>query len=226
MPMIRELPADERPREKLLAQGKESLSNTELLALLIGSGASGESAMSPAARVLAALEDGIGSLAACTPEELVQVKGIGTATAARILAAAEIGRRAAGAAGARREKMLGPEDIAGTYEARLCGERQECFYSVLLNVKGERIGDALIARGGLCGVGVDPGDVFRPAVKRGAWGVVLVHNHPSGHPEPSEEDVALTKRLRDAGELLGIKVLDHIVIGKGKYVSLKNRKLL
>ncbi|MDR1797948.1 MAG: DNA repair protein RadC [Clostridiales Family XIII bacterium] len=224
MPTIKEIPADERPREKMLAQGGEALSNTELMALLIGSGTKEESAMALAVRTLAALEEGLGSLAASTPEELMAVKGIGKATAARILAAAEIGRRAAQPSPGG-GKMLGPDVVATAYGAKLSGEKQECFFSVLLNARGEKIGETLVARGGLSSVNVDARDVFRSAVKRGAWGVILVHNHPSGCPDPSEEDILLTKRLSAAGDVLGIKVLDHVIVGKGSHASLKNRKL-
>ncbi|MCL2493774.1 MAG: DNA repair protein RadC [Clostridiales bacterium] len=242
MAKIKELPAAERPREKLLGQGKESLSNAELLALLIGSGTREKGASALAEELLAALDDGVSSLGTAAPEELSGLKGIGDATAARVLAAAELGMRIAFAGldvpaacaaryggksvSARQPalRMMCPEDVAFPFRAKLAPELQECFYTVLLNVRGEKIGEALISRGSANSTEADPRDVFRPAVKRGASAVILVHNHPSGSPEPSEEDLRLTKRLVQAGELIGIRVLDHIIIGREGHVSLRGRR--
>jgi DNA repair protein RadC len=197
----------------------------ELLALLIGSGTTGDGVIALASRVLATMENGIGSLRGTSPEELTNIRGIGTATAARLLAAAELGVRIA-AAGPLREPKIGcPEDVARMYRAELAHEKQESLIAVLMNVRGELMGGELISRGGIRSADADPSDVFRPAVKRGAASVILVHNHPSGDPEPSESDILLTKRLVQAGELIGIRVMDHIIIGKGQHVSLKSREL-
>jgi DNA repair protein RadC len=224
--MIRELPAAERPREKMLGQGGKSLSNTELLALLIGSGTRDDSAIVLASRVLAAMENGLHSLLSASPEELILVKGIGEATACRLLAAAEIGMRISAADASARTHIGCPADVAAMYMAELGAEKQECLITLLLNARNEVIGKELITRGGISSSIADPRDVFRPAVKRGAGSIILVHNHPSGNPEPSESDVMITKRLCEAGALLGIEVIDHIIIGKGRHTSMKNKKLM
>jgi DNA repair protein RadC len=226
MPLIKELPVDERPREKLLKHGGKSLSNMELLALLIGSGTTGDSVLALASRVLAAMENGIGSLRGMSPEELTDIRGIGTATAARLLAAAELGVRIASMGPLSEPKIGCPDDVARMYRVELAHEKQECLIAVLMNIRGEAMCGELISRGGIRSADADPSDVFRPAVKRGAASVILVHNHPSGDPEPSETDILLTKRLVQVGELIGIRVIDHIIIGKGRHVSLKSRELL
>jgi DNA repair protein RadC len=226
MPKIRELPADERPREKLYRQGKTALSNTELLALLIGSGTKERGALALAQQLLASMEDGVASIGSATVEELTEVDGVGAAIAARILAAAELGARISATSVEKRVRLLCPEDVALIFQPKIAHEKQECFYTILLNVKGEKISDALISRGGVSEVDADPKDVFRPAVRRGAVGVILVHNHPSGDPKPSEADIRLTKRLSQAGKLLGVKVVDHVIIGKRGHSSLKSLKLM
>ncbi|GHU66345.1 UPF0758 protein [Clostridia bacterium] len=224
---IKDLPEAERPREKLLGQGSKNLSNTELLALVIGSGTSEASALMLAARVLSHIGGGVASLKEAFPEELMQIGGIGEATAARILAAAEFGARIASAAVMSRSRILCPEDVAGMFSAEFAGEKQEYLYTVLLNSKHEMIGKELIAKGGITSSPAAPQDVFRPAVRRGASGIILVHNHPSGDPSPSEDDCKATERIGKAGALIGIKLVDHIVVGGGGgFSSLKARGII
>jgi len=218
---IKELPIDERPREKLLAQGADVLASAELLAILIGSGSRKESALYLASRVLALLPDGIGSLAGITEKELMSISGIGEASAARILAAIELGKRAVSAPAKKRPCIFSPEDAALLYQAKLRGQKQELFHAILLDQKGAYMADVLLAKGSATSVSIDPCTAFRPALARGAKSVILVHNHPSGNPKPSNEDISLTKRFIKAGEILGIAVLDHIIIAGAEWTSLK-----
>ena len=226
MPMIMELPMTERPREKLLGQGSKNLSNTELLAILIGTGTSKESAITLASRVLAEAKDGINSLVDISPEELKSIRGIGNATSCRILAAVELGRRISSSRGDEKIRIGCPDDVALMLMEELRLEKQECLIILLLNVKNEVIGKELISKGGISSSIVDPRDVFRPAIRRGAAGIIAVHNHPSGNPEPSESDILVTKKLVESGELLGIELIDHVIIGNGRHISLKNRKMM
>ena len=223
---IRELPEEERPRERLLAFGAQALSAGELLAILIGSGSRRESALELAAMLLSR-EGGIAFLADCLPEELAGIRGIGNAKAARILAGIELGKRLAQR---RREKPPAGMDCALQAAQLLMPDmrylKKEHFRTVLLNVKNQVISVETIAVGGLSSAVVHPREVFMPAVRKSAGSILLAHNHPSGDPRPSSSDVELTKRLMEAGELLGIPVVDHIVIGDGKYVSLKEAFLV
>ena len=226
MPMIKELPEEERPREKMLEKGTESLSNTELIAILIGSGQREESAMVLASKILATRDDGIKYLSTAKPEELLRVSGIGEAKACRIAAAVELGKRLSEGGGKKRTKFGSPEEIAALFMEEMRLETKEFFRILLLNTRNELIGKELISIGNITSSIVDPRDVFKPAIKRGAASIVLIHNHPSGNPEPSDADILVTNRLIQAGELLEVKVLDHLIIGDGKFVSLKKRKLI
>jgi DNA repair protein RadC len=226
MPGIKELPEAERPREKLLAQGSASLSNTELLAVLIGSGGKGKSAMALAAKVLAMDERGLSFLSVAVPEELTGLPGIGVAGACRIAAAAELGKRLSQS---RREKKIRfgtPEDVAALFMEDMRYETKEMLRILLLNAGNEMMGKELISIGNITGSIVDPRDVFKPAVKRGAASIVLVHNHPSGNPGPSEADISVTERIVEAGRILDIEVLDHLIIGDGEFISMKREKLM
>ncbi|MDR1272040.1 MAG: DNA repair protein RadC [Clostridiales Family XIII bacterium] len=221
--MIKKLPEDERPREKLIRQGRRSLSNTELLSLLIGSGTHEASATELAGRVLAQTDTGLAGLRDSSPEELRAIRGIGDAIACRLIAAAEIGTRIGAGKPGRGVKVDSAAVAAGICEGEFAGEKQECFAVIMLNVKGLMIGLERISKGGINSSIAEPRDVFRGAVKRGAAAIVALHNHPSGDPEPSESDVLITKRLAAAGEVLGVKMLDHVIIGNDAYVSLKDR---
>ena len=226
MPMIRELPAVERPREKLFGQGVRLLSNTELIALLIGSGTREASAITLAGRVLASTESGLTALKAASPEELLAIKGIGEASASRILAAAELGSRIAAETPYTRQRIFGADDIFKMFASEFTGEKQEIVKALLLNAKYEVIGQEVISKGGIVSAFVQPRDVYRPAVKRGATGIIVVHNHPSGDPTPSKDDLAATKEIEQAGEMLGVKLIDHIIIGTGRHVSLRDMNVI
>ena len=236
-PRVKDLPPAERPRERLLAGGAASLSNADLLAILIGSGSGrGESALDLARRLLAlgaasgqgeagSEGDGLQWLAAARAEELCQVPGIGPARAAQIAAAVELGRRLA-AARPSRPRVRCPEDVSRLLMAGMRDLDREHFYVVLLNTKHYVVGVDLISIGTLNGSMVHPREVFRAAIRRGAAALILVHNHPSGDPTPSPDDVQVTRRLVEAGHLMGIDVLDHVIIGDYRYTSLREQGLV
>jgi len=226
MPMIKELPLIERPREKLLGQGGKHLSNTELIALLIGSGTRDESAITLAGRVLAATDSGLTALKGTSPEELLAIKGIGEATAARILAAAELGTRIVAETPYNRKRIYAADDVYNMFAAEMSGEKQEIVTALLLNAKYEVIGRETVSKGGIVSAQVEPRDVYRSAVKRGATGLILIHNHPSGDPSPSENDIEMTEHIEKAGEMIGVKLIDHIIIGCGRHVSLRDMKTI
>ncbi|MBM3885554.1 MAG: DNA repair protein RadC [Gemmatimonadetes bacterium] len=220
MPTIRALPPADRPRERLRALGVEALSGAELIALLIGSGTRTQSATDVAA---ALLDRGGGSLRrlAQTPlATLASVAGVGPVRALTIQAALDLGRRLAAEPTESRPPMRGPDDVFRFYGPRLSGLGVEEFHVAVLDAQHRLERDLLISRGILDGSLVHPREVFREAIAERAAAVILVHNHPSGDPTPSAEDQAVTRQLVAAGRLLDIPVHDHIVIGRGRYVSL------
>lgn len=218
---IKELPKEERPRERLLSKGPSSLSNAELIAIVIGSGAGkGESAISLAEKVLSIDDGGLADLGVLAPEELLAVNGIGPAGAARIAAAAELGKRIYSAKGSKRQRVGNSDEAADILLPEMRYLKTEVFKVILLNVKNEIISVENCAQGSLNTAYITPRDVYSAAIKRGAAAIVAAHNHPSGNPEPSDSDFVVTQRLYEAGELLGITLLDHIVIGDGTYRSI------
>lgn len=225
---IKDLPEHERPRERLIAHGPRRLTDVELVAVLLGTGdrRSGASAIDLAMRVIDFVGHrggGLRELADLSSEELRQLPGIGPAKAARLTAAAELGRRAASAGPPGRAKIRGPEDVAGLVAGEMEFLRREHFRIVLVNTRNHVLGTKTVSIGSLDQAPVHPREVFRPAIERNAAAVVLVHNHPSGDPTPSPEDLAVTRRLIQAGKLMGIKVLDHIIIGHRQHVSVRER---
>lgn len=218
---IKNMPADERPREKLLSRGAGALSNTELLALLLGSGTKEHSALALAERVISADRTGIRFLADCSSEELCQIRGIGPARAAVLMAAAELGRRICERPAEGRVTVSDPESIADLFMHSMRYMKKECFRVLLLNIKNEIISIEEVSTGSISGTEAHPREVFALPLKRGAASVVLVHNHPSGDPRPSRADIEITERLSIAGNILGIEVLDHVIIGDGVFRSLR-----
>ena len=217
---IKLLPKDERPMEKCFSFGVESLSNSELLALLINSGTREKSAVTLAQEVLSKDESGIGYLRESSLEELMDIRGIGKAKAARIMAAVELGKRIASKPVGRKAIIEKDEDIANLFMEDLRYRKKEIFKALLLDSKGGVISIETISVGELTSTLVHPREVFNSAVRKSAAAVAFVHNHPSGDPTPSRDDVQTTLRLVACGNLLGIKVVDHIVIGDGRYVSI------
>lgn len=223
--MVKELPADERPRELLLAKGPAALSNADLIAILLRTGTSRESVVRLAERLLAK-HGGLAGLGGLTPQEMSKVKGIGPAKAAGVAAAVELGKRLAGLAGAERPVVRSPADAAELMMPRLRYEKRELFAALLLSTKNHVLAAPVLTAGTLSASVVDPRQLFREAINHNAAAVILVHNHPSGDPTPSGEDIALTRKMAEAGRLLDISVLDHVIIGDGKYVSLKETGIL
>jgi DNA repair protein RadC len=207
------------PRERLLAHGAALLSDSELLALLLRTGARGRSATQLASELLAAGD--LAALAHAAPGELVRVGGVGPAKAASVLAALELGRRVAAKPLRRGERIASPEDVHRHFHARLRDAVAEEFHVVLLDARHRVIRSVLSSQGTLTASLVHPREVFRPALREAAAAIVLVHNHPSGDPSPSPEDRELTRRLASAGLLLGIPVLDHVVVADRGFVSLR-----
>ncbi|BDV41424.1 UPF0758 protein [Geotalea uraniireducens] len=218
---IKEWPADERPREKLFKRGTDSLSDAELLALIIrtGDSVSGRSAIDLGRALLQEFGD-LRTLAGATVTELCRIKGTGPAKAASIKAALEMAARInSDRLLVCRERFTAPEQIYQHYHYTFRDRRKEYFMALLLDGKNRIIREVQISEGSLNQSIVHPREVFNPAVRESAAAVILVHNHPSGDPTPSREDLDITRRLREAGDLMGIRVLDHIIVGDGRFIS-------
>ena len=225
--MVRDLPAEERPREKVLRAGAAALGNVELLAMLVRGGTRQHSVLRVSEEVLAHYKDrGISGIVHMAPTELSQINGVGLAKAASILAAVELGRRLSQAAAARIEVVHGPEDAAHYAMPRFRFEQREHFAVLLLNTKNHILGMPEISVGSLSASVVHPREVFREAINYAAAAMILLHNHPSGDPSPSREDIAVTSRLVKAGKIMDIEVLDHIILGDQRFLSLKEKGFL
>jgi len=221
--VIRDLPEGERPREKLAAHGPESLANAELIAILLRTGSSKESALTLASRLLGKF-DGLAGVADASVEMLSSVPGIGIAKAAQIKAAVELGKRLASAAAGDRPAIRSPGDVAELLMERLRREKKEHLVALYLDARKRLICQpTTIFTGSLDKSVAHPREVFQGAVAHSAHSVIVVHNHPSGSAEPSRDDVALTKRLTASGEVIGVPVIDHVIIGDGCWVSMKER---
>ncbi|MFS0636287.1 DNA repair protein RadC [Mesobacillus foraminis] len=220
--MIKDYPQNERPRERFIKHGAQSLSNHELIALILGTGTKKESVLQLSNRLLAEFE-GLRLLKDATLEELTAIKGIGSAKAIHLLAAIEIGRRLATHTHDDRYVIRSPEDGAKYLMNDMRFLSQEHFVCLYLNTKNQVIHRQTIFIGSLNASIVHPREVFREAVRRAAASVICAHNHPSGDASPSREDIEVTKRLVECGKMIGIELLDHLIIGDNKYVSLKEK---
>jgi DNA repair protein RadC len=224
-PMIRDLPDDERPRERLIRNGPHVLSNTELLAILIRVGRKGESVIRVAERLLAEVGS-LRGLAQSSHEDLTKVNGIGQVKATELLAALELGKRVSAFSDDSRPIIHSPGDVYRLFGMDMRFLSQEQFRVLCLDTKCGVIRSRLITQGSLNASVVEAREVYREAISSNSASLVAIHNHPSGDPSPSHEDIELTKKLLEAGKILGIELLDHIVIGDGKYVSMKERRLM
>lgn len=209
---------DERPRERLWRTGTDALGDDELLGMVLGTGLKHRPLREIAADLLSSA-GGVGGLSRASPRELAQIAGVGTARAARVTAAFELGRRAVDAIH-HRETVGRAEDVYRCVAPRVAGLAQEVFIVIGVDIRNGLLDIVEVARGSVAGVEVHPREVFRPLVRMAAAGGVLVHNHPSGDATPSAEDIELTRRLREVGRLIGIPIIDHVVIGDRSYRSI------
>jgi DNA repair protein RadC len=226
---IKEWPEDERPRERLMKLGTEALSEAQLLAIVLSTGeaSSGQSALDLALHLLQTFE-GLRALDAASIAELCQTKGIGPAKATTIKAALELGKRLSREPPVRKVKVTAPRDLVNYFQPHLQYLRKEVFKVVLLDTKHQMLKDVTVSEGSLSASLVHPREAFLPAIKESAAAVIFLHNYPSGDPTPSSEDKELTLRLAEVGQLVGISVLDHIIIGAGTpgYISFRDAGLL
>ncbi|ANE47167.1 hypothetical protein SY83_13830 [Paenibacillus swuensis] len=222
---LRDVPNEERPRERMQQFGASALSNAELLAILLRTGTIAESAVRLAQRLLQET-GGLRPLVEMRTEELMKFKGIGSAKAIQIQAGIELGRRMGRTQLPETVTVRSPEDAANYCMEDLRYLQKEHFVVLFLNTKNHIIGQETLSMGSLNASIVHPREVFRAAIQRSSASLICVHNHPSGDPTPSPEDIAMTRRLIEAGEIVGIDVLDHIIIGDLRYVSLKQQGLL
>lgn len=222
---FKDLPDSEKPREKLVNFGSEPLSDAELLAILLRTGNKNKTVLELAQEMIK--NYGLQGLAQMEVEELKsEISGIGLAKAAEIRAVFEIAARVQNKSVNSKKTISGPGDVADIMINKLQHLKQEHFFTILLTTKNTIISYEEISRGGLNIASIFPREVFNKALKKGAAKMILVHNHPSGDPTPSSEDINLTNRLMEAGKLTGVRVLDHIIIGEGEYISLKEQGLI
>jgi DNA repair protein RadC len=224
---IKEWPEQDRPREKLLDRGAESLTEAELLAIVLrtGNASTGESALDHG-RVLLQQFGGLKGIDGASVQSLKDVKGIGPAKAAQIKASLELARRLRAEKWSAGEALRSAEDVFRHFRDQLAQQKREIFYVVLLNNKNRKIREVKISEGSLTASLVHPREVYNPVIRESAAAVIFVHNHPSGDPSPSPEDIEITRRLKEVGEVMGIRVLDHVVVGADRYFSFTDKGML
>ncbi|AGB41895.1 DNA repair protein radc [Halobacteroides halobius DSM 5150] len=220
---IKDMPTDERPREKMVQYGSANLSTTELLALILRTGSHKKTALSLANELLSVCS-GLEGLIEYSIAELQEISGIGIAKATQLQAVVELSQRIA-VASSKLTKISSPAEVAEILIPNLRYKMQECFMTVLLDTKNKVLAIEEISKGSLNSSIVHPREVFRPAIKRSSAAIILAHNHPSGDLTASQEDIKISKRLAQAGEIIGIEVLDHLIIGSNNYSSLKTKGL-
>jgi len=223
-PLIRELPAQERPRERLKKYGAASLSNAELIAIVLRTGAASESVLNLSAKLLARFR-GLDGLAKAGFGELCSERGLGEAKASQLKAALELGRRLLSTQPEDRIPVKSPEDIANLLQADMAFLEQEELRVVLLNSKNQVMATPHLYKGNVNSSLIRVSELFRDAVRENCPALIAVHNHPSGDPTPSPEDIQITEQMVKAGKLLDIEVLDHVIIGRQGFISLKERGL-
>ena len=216
------LPSHLKPRERLCEMGVEELFDTELMAILLGSGSKDENVMVVAKKVLDLIRQE-SNFQDISIQELIKIKGIGKAKASTILAGVELGRRLFMQSKKRKIQITKPQTIAEYYYEKLCHKMTEHFCILLLDTKNRIICEELISQGSLNASIVHPREVFKPAIRKSAHSIVLIHNPPSGDVSPSHEDIEITKRLSESGRIIGVSVLDHLIIGDKKFLSLKEK---
>jgi DNA repair protein RadC len=223
LPTIKEMPASERPRERLQSYGAGALSTGELIAILLRTGMQGQSAVNVASRLLH--DFGLAGLARCSFDQLASVKGLGPAKVAQLQAAFELGRRLLTTTPDELPQIRCPADAANLLMSEMGVLQQEHLRTLLLDTKNRVLATREIYVGSLNTSLIRVGELFRPAIHANCAAMIVVHNHPSGDPTPSPEDVAVTRQIVEAGKLLDIEVLDHLIIGWQRWISLKERGL-
>jgi len=218
------MPLDKRPREKMIKYGSNSLTTEELMALIIRTGYQRETAIDLASNLLNKSK-GLKGIIDFTPEEFMQYKGIGKAKSTQLCAVIELSKRISSCNYQGEILLNSPKEAVSLLMPMMRHLKQEHLYALLLDVKNKIIAKTLISKGGLASSTVHPREVFKKAIKKSCASLIIAHNHPSGDPTPSDNDIEVTKRLLSAGEVLGIDLLDHLIIGDGKYISLKAKNL-
>lgn len=222
---IMDMPQNERPQERLLRYGADSLSNSELLAVILRTGTRDENIVNLAQRTLT-LFNGINGLLEASQDDLMKIEGIKEAKASQILSVAELAKRYKSYRSGDNYKIGSPGDAADLVMVELREFKQEVLKVLLLNTKNVVIGVHNASMGSLNSSIVHPREIFKEAIRKSAASIIMVHNHPSGDPTPSSEDIAATGRIREAGKLIGIDLLDHVIVGDGRYISLREKNLL
>lgn len=223
--LIKDIPQGDRPRERLIKYGPEALSNSELLAIIIRTGTKNVNALSLAQTILS-LGDGLKFLKESSIQELSSISGIGNSKAAIIKASVELGNRVRSFKGRENIKITSPKDVANMLLDDMRYLKKEHFKVVFLNVKNVVIDVSDLSIGSLNSSIVHPREVYYDAIKKTAYSIIVCHNHPSGDPTPSKEDISITKRLIEVGKIIGIELLDHIIIGNDDYISFKEKGLI
>ncbi len=224
---MKDLPEQDRPYEKCLAQGPGRLTDAELLSVILRTGTRGETAVALSARILENQHrSGLLGIVHASVPELMRIRGIGKVKAVQLVCIAELSRRIAKSQAMAGLHFTDPSSIAGYYMEDLRHLEQEVLMVLMLDTKGGRIGEEILSRGTVNATIISPREIYLCALRYGAVSIVLLHNHPSGNPQPSREDIELTKRVKDAGKLIGIELTDHIIIGDQQFVSLFREGLL
>lgn len=223
---IKQWAEDDRPREKLIRKGKSALSDSELLAILISTGTKSDTAFDLAQKVLVMVGNNLNELGKLTIKDLQKVKGIGQTKAITITAALELGRRRKEAEAVQRGTILSSKDAYAFFEPTLSDIKQEEFWVLLLNRSNKILSAKRISEGGIAGTVADPKVIFKYALDELASTIILCHNHPSGSVKPSQADISLTRKIKEAGTLLEVVVADHLIIGDKSYFSFADEGLL
>ena len=225
---IKEMPEENRPRERFLKQGPQALSDSELMAIILRTGTrgkkgeKGENVIEMSNRLIN--EYGLNKLLECSLTELQKIKGVGPSKAMQLLTVAELQKRI-NMAKTPVKKITQAKDIFDLFHERLKDEKQEHFYILMLSTKNHIIGEHLVSKGVLDAAILQPREVCRPAIKNAASRIIILHNHPSGDPTPSNEDLEVTKKLMDAGKMVNIQLLDHVIIGDNKWWNWKDKNI-
>lgn len=224
-PKVKEWPENERPRERLLRYGAESLSDAQLLAIILRTGNREKGVVTLAMELLDRF-GGLRNIDSSSTAELSSLKGLGNAKIAQIKAAFALGKRMMGESSQSNASFSSSHRVNAHFAPRFRNLKKEIFFSLLLDAKNRLVREVKVSEGTLTNSLIHPREAFRDAIRESAAAIIFVHNHPSGDPEPSRDDIAVTERLKATGDIIGIRVLDHVIIGEGTYVSLREKGIL